>query len=38
MEVSLLIFQCCDTYHKTNNPGREIFSGETEMYHAAKRI
>jgi hypothetical protein len=35
MEVSLLIFQCCDTYHNPNNPGRGIFSGETEMYPAA---
>ena len=32
MEVSLLVFQCCDTYHTPNNPGRVIFSGETEVY------
>ena len=28
MEVSLLVFQCCDTYHNPHNSGRVIFSGE----------
>ena len=35
MEVSLLVFQCCGTYHTPNNPGSEFFPGETEVFPAA---
>lgn len=28
MEVSLLVFQCCDTFHNPYNSGRGIFSGK----------